>query len=120
MAKEGRRLLATADISGLLVNWQRIDKHAPQPGAEINMAWNTDVRLSRRGLLVQAKVLSTEVLECMPFSYHEETSVTPYWSQSIAKAEVSILQGESRFEFETECVLETMVSGGVGKLKPQA
>ena len=26
--KEGKRLLATADISGLLVNWQRIDKHA--------------------------------------------------------------------------------------------
>jgi len=110
--KEGKRLLAAADISGLFVNWQRIDKHAPQPGAEMNMAWNADVRLSRPGLVVQARVLSTEVLECMPFSYHEETSGRPYWSQSVARAEVRIRQGASRVEFETECVLETMVSGG--------
>ena len=118
--KEGKRLLATADISGLLVNWQRIDKHAPRPGGDMNMAWNTDVKLSRPGLVVQAKVLSTEVLECMPFYYHKETTVTPYWSQSVARAEVSIREGTSRVEFETECVLETMVSGGVGKLKVQA
>lgn len=109
--KEGKRLLAAADISGLLVNWQRIDKHAPRPGAEMNMAWNTDVRLSRSGLVVRARVLSTEVLECMPFYYHKETPVTPYWSQSVAKAEVSIRQGRRQVEFETECVLETMVSG---------
>jgi len=118
--KDGKRLLATADISGLLVNWQKIDKHAPQPGGQMNMAWNTDVRLSRPGLVVQAKVLSTEVLEWMPFYYHEETPLTPYWGQSIAKARVSIVQGSSRTEFETECVLETMVSGGVGKLRGQA
>ena len=55
-----------------------------------------------------------------PFSYHDETPVTPYWSQSVAKAEVSILQGASRVEFEAECVLETMVGGGVGNLKDQA
>ncbi len=67
---------------------------------ESTMAWNTDVRLSRPGLTVQARVLSTEVLECMPFSYHEETPVTPYWSQSVAKAEVSIRQGTRRVEFE--------------------
>jgi len=110
--KEGKRLLAAADISGLLVNWQRIDKHAPRPGAEMSMAWNTDVKLSRPGLVVHARVLSTEVLECMPFYYQKETPVTPYWSQSVAKTEVSILHGSTRVEFETECVLETMVSGG--------
>jgi hypothetical protein len=118
--KEGKRLLAAADISGFLVNWQRIDKHAPRPGAEMSMAWNADVKLSRPGLLVQARVLSSEVLECMPFYYHKETTVTPYWSQSVARAEVSILQGARRVEFEAECVLETMVSGGVGNLKDKA
>ncbi len=118
--KGGKRLLAISDPSGLFVSWKRIDKHAPQPDGEMNMAWNTDVRLSRPGLVVQARVLSTEVLECMSFSYHKETPITPYWSQSVAKAEVSIRHGSTRVEFEAECVLETMVGGGVGKLKDQA
>jgi hypothetical protein len=115
--KAGKRLLAAADISGLLVNWKSIDKHAPQPGAVADMAWDAEVRFRRRGLVVDASVRSTEVLECMPFYYHEETPVKPYWSQSVARAEVSILQGAERVEFETECVLETMVSGGTGNLR---
>lgn len=81
------------------------------------MAWNAEVRLARPGLVVQGRVLSTEVLEYMPFSQHKKTPVTPYWSQSVARAEVSILHGRKRIEFEAECVLETMVSGGSGTLE---
>jgi hypothetical protein len=102
------------------VNWQRIDKHAPRPGAEANMAWNADVRLSRPGLAVQARIQSNEVLEHMPFTYREETPVAPYWSQSVARAEVDILHKGRRVEFETECVLETMVCGRTGNLGPGA
>ena len=110
--KGGKCLLATADMSGLFVNWNRIDKHAPQPGLGTSMAWDAEVRLARPGLLLRVSVRSNEVLERMPFSYREETPIAPYWSQSIARAEVRILQGLSRVDFEDECVLETMVSGG--------
>jgi hypothetical protein len=112
--KEGKCLLATADLSGLLVNWKRIDKRPPQPGGDVNMAWDAEVRLSRPGLVLRATVLSSEVLECMPFYYHENTPIKPYWSQSVARAEVRILHGARTVRFETECVLETMVSGGSG------
>jgi hypothetical protein len=114
--KGGQRLLATADLSGLLVNWHRLDKRAPPPGGETNMAWNAEVRLARPGLRIQANVRSGEVLEYMPFSYHEKAPRAPYWSQSVARAEVGILHGRKRIEFDSECVLETMVSGGTGKL----
>jgi hypothetical protein len=109
--KERKCLLAAGDMLGLLVNWKRIGKSAPKPEGDVNMAWDAEVRLSRPGLAVNIEVLSTEVLECMPFSYHEDTPIKPYWSQSIARAEVRILHGVKRSEFETECVLETMVSG---------
>jgi hypothetical protein len=105
-------LLAAGDMSGWLVNWKRIEKRAPQPEGDVNMAWDAEVRLSRPGLMLKADVLSTSLLECMPFSFHEDTPIKPYWSQSIAGAKVRILHGLKRFEFETECVLETMVSGG--------
>jgi hypothetical protein len=113
--KQGRPLLATADLSGFLVNWKSIGKHAPLPDGAVNMAWDAKVRFRRRGLVIDADVLSTEVLECMPFYYHEETPIKPYWSQSVAKAEVRILHGAERVEFGAECVLETMVSGGSGR-----
>jgi hypothetical protein len=110
----GERLLAIGDPSGFLVNWKRIDKQAPEADGDESMAWNAEVRLARPGLVVDARVRSTEVLECMPFYYQEETPVKPYWSQSIARAEVRVLQGARRVAFETECVLETMVSGTTG------
>jgi hypothetical protein len=115
--EEGKCLLAVGDPSGLLVNWKRIDKQVPQADGDVNMAWDADVRLARPGLVINASVRSSEVLECMPFYYHEETPVTPYWSQSIARAEVRVLQGAKRATFESECVLETMVSGGTGDLR---
>ena len=115
--REGRCLLAVADLTGLLVNWKRVDKHAVQPGGDANMAWDAEVRLSRPGLLLKARVLSSEVLECMPFYYHEDTPSNPYWSQSIAKADVRVLHGVRRVAFEAECVLETMVTGGSRSLR---
>lgn len=115
--EDGKCLLAIADPSGLLVSWKRIDKHAPEAEGDVNMAWDAEVRLSRPGLVLNATVRSGEVLECMPFYYHGETPVKPYWSQSIARAEVQVLQGARRVAFETECVLETMVSGGTGDLR---
>jgi hypothetical protein len=110
--KDRKRLLATGDMSGLLVNWKRIEKRSPQPDSNGNMAWNAEVRLSRPGLVVKAEVRSSEVLERMPFSFHEHTPIKPCWSQSIASAKVRILHGVKRSRFETECVLETMASGG--------
>ena len=110
--KERKCLLAAGDMSGLLVNWKRIKKHTPQPDTDVNMAWDAGVRLSRPGLVLNAEVRSSEVLEFMPFSSHEDTPIKPYWSQSIASAKVHILHGVKRFDFEAECVLETMVTGG--------
>ena len=109
--------MAAADISGLLVNWKSIDKQAPKPGGAADMGWDAEVRFRGRGLVVDVSVRSDEVLECMPFTYHEQTPIKPYWSQSVARAEVRILHEGEREEFETECVLETMVSGGTGNLR---
>ena len=109
--RAGKPLLAAADLSGLIVNWKRIDKQAPPPDGAMNMAWNAEVRLSRPGFVLNATIRSTEVLERMPFSYHETTPGKPCWSQTIARADVRILHGVRRTAFEAECVLETMVSG---------
>ncbi len=109
--KGDKRLLAAADVSGLFVNWKRIGKRTPRADRGAGMAWDAEVRLARPGLLLRTSVRSTEVLEEMPFSYREETPIAPYWSQSIARADVRILEGVRRAEFEAGCVLETMVSG---------
>jgi len=63
-------------------------------------------------------VLQSSVLSfCQTFEMQVERSGD---GQRIDGAEASILQGTGRAEFETECVLETMVSGSVGNLKDPA
>jgi len=56
-------------------------------------------------------VVSREVLEHLHFDHSEKTPVQSHWSQTIAEAKVKILHGIRRIEFDTECILETMVTG---------
>jgi len=104
-------LMAALDVSGVFVDWKRLVKRDPGAQDERSMAWEADVRFMRPGLRVKAKLVSTDVLEFVPFEYHEKTPVRPYWGQTVASADVEILHGLKRTRFRTEGLLETMVTG---------
>jgi hypothetical protein len=110
--KGDRCLMAAFDVTGLLVNWNRIVKRDPPAQGEQSMAWEASVRFMRPGLRVRAELVSKGVLEYIPFEFHEKTPVRPYWGQTITDARVEILHGFKRTTFRAEGVLETMVTGG--------
>jgi hypothetical protein len=75
------------------------------------MAWKTNVRLMRPGLLVRAEITSKDVLELLPFELKVQTPLKPFWGQTVADARVEVIHGFKREKFEAECSLETMMTG---------
>jgi len=109
-------LMAAFDVSGIFVDWTRVKKRDPDAQGERSMAWESSVRFMRPGLRVKAELVSTDVLEYVPFEYHDQTPARPYWGQTVAEADVEILNGLKRTRFRAEGVLETMVTGSPQKL----
>jgi hypothetical protein len=109
--KGARRLMARRDPFGFAVRWTRFVHRSPEPHSEESLAWETRVRWIGPGLFLKADVVSREVLEHLHFDHSEKTPVQSHWSQTIAEAKVKILHGIRRMEFDTECILETMVTG---------
>ncbi len=109
--KGPRRLMALGDALGVHVKWSRFAHRAPVPDSEASMAWETTVKFRRPGLVLKVDVVSREILEHIPFNYYEKTPVQAYWGQTIAHARVRGLHGIKRVNFDTDCILETMVTG---------
>ena len=107
---EGEPELTAFDPSGFMVNWKRVHKRAPHMRGEQSMAWGVEAVLRRPGLKVSLDVTSYDVLEYFPVD--ATPSHEPYWSQTVAMAQVKVEKGSGRdkeiIEFEADAVLETM------------